>query len=115
MGYRVAVASGVLNAHLHGRRGAGRVTPARGARQDRTDDRLSPVSGAGHGVGFDPQQADRLFDAFHTTKPEGMGMGLSVSRSIIEAHGGRLQAEPNEGHGATFRFTLPADGRGRHE
>jgi PAS domain S-box-containing protein len=59
------------------------------------------------GTGFDPQAAARLFDAFFTTKPKGLGMGLAISRSIIEAHGGRLWAEPNDPHGATFHFTLP--------
>ena len=60
------------------------------------------------GVGFDQRHTDRLFNAFFTTKPGGMGMGLSVSRSIIEGHGGRLWATPNPTHGATFHFTLPA-------
>jgi PAS domain S-box-containing protein len=59
------------------------------------------------GVGFKPAEVDRLFEAFYTTKPQGMGMGLAISRSIIEAHGGRLWAEPNQGPGATFLFTLP--------
>jgi PAS domain S-box-containing protein len=63
------------------------------------------------GVGLDPQQMNRLFQAFFTTKPQGMGMGLSISYSIIEAHGGQLQATPNPDHGATFHFTLPVDGR----
>jgi two-component system, LuxR family, sensor kinase FixL len=58
------------------------------------------------GTGLDSQQADRIFDAFYTTKPTGMGMGLSISRSIIENHGGRLWAEANDGHGATFQFTV---------
>jgi PAS domain S-box-containing protein len=58
------------------------------------------------GTGFDPQDAERIFDAFRTTKPGGLGMGLSISRSIIESHGGRLWAAPNEGPGATFQFTL---------
>ncbi|HET7366000.1 MAG TPA: PAS domain S-box protein [Burkholderiales bacterium] len=59
------------------------------------------------GPGLDPQAAERVFEAFYTTKPQGLGMGLSISRSIVEAHGGRLWANPNEPHGAVFRFTLP--------
>jgi signal transduction histidine kinase len=60
------------------------------------------------GTGFKPGEMERLFEAFYTTKPHGMGMGLAISRSIIEAHGGRLWAEPNQGPGAAFLFTLPA-------
>src|SRR6266481_635066 len=59
------------------------------------------------GVGFREPEADRLFEAFYTTKPGGLGMGLSISRSIIEGHGGRLWATANADHGATFHFTLP--------
>src|SRR5258707_2065259 len=59
------------------------------------------------GVGIDGEKTDQLFSAFYTTKPNGMGMGLSISRSIIEAHGGRLWATPNPDHGATFHFALP--------
>ena len=59
------------------------------------------------GVGFDPQVADRLFKAFYTTKNNGMGIGLSVCRSIIESHHGRLWATPNDGAGATFSFSIP--------
>jgi len=59
------------------------------------------------GVGFDPQSVDRLFDAFYTTKSDGMGIGLSVSRSIIESHRGRIWAELNDGPGATFSFSIP--------
>jgi len=59
------------------------------------------------GVGISSENADRLFDAFFTTKSGGMGMGLSICRSIIEAHGGRLWAEPNLPQGATFHFTVP--------
>jgi len=59
------------------------------------------------GAGFDPQTADRLFDAFYSTKHDGMGIGLSVSRSIIESHSGRLSAAPNDGPGATFSFSVP--------
>jgi PAS domain S-box-containing protein len=59
------------------------------------------------GVGFDPQAMKRLFETFYTTKNEGMGIGLSVSRSIIESHHGRLWATPNDGPGSTFSFSLP--------
>jgi len=59
------------------------------------------------GVGFDPHGADRLFDAFYTTKSGGMGIGLSVSRSIVERHQGRLWGVPNDGPGATFSFSIP--------
>jgi PAS domain S-box-containing protein len=58
------------------------------------------------GVGIDPLNAERIFDAFHTTKPGGMGMGLSISRSIVESHGGRLWVTNNDGPGTTFQFTL---------
>lgn len=60
------------------------------------------------GTGFDPQDAERLFQAFYTTKGSGMGIGLSVSRSIIESHEGRLHAVLNDGPGATFSFDIPA-------
>ncbi|TIU96373.1 MAG: PAS domain S-box protein [Mesorhizobium sp.] len=58
------------------------------------------------GIGFDAQGAERLFEAFYTTKAEGMGIGLSVSRSIVESHGGRLWAEANVGPGSTFSFSI---------
>jgi signal transduction histidine kinase len=59
------------------------------------------------GVGVAADQLDQLFSAFFTTKPGGMGMGLSISRSIVEAHGGRLWATRNEPHGAVFALSLP--------
>jgi signal transduction histidine kinase len=59
------------------------------------------------GPGIDPQHLDRVFEAFYTTKSSGVGMGLSICRSIIDAHGGRLWAEENEPRGAVFQFTLP--------
>jgi len=62
------------------------------------------------GPGLSPESFDRLFDAFYTTKPSGMGMGLSICRSIVEAHGGRIWASRGVGPGATFQFTLPLAG-----
>jgi signal transduction histidine kinase len=59
------------------------------------------------GVGFAEESRDRLFDAFYTTKPGGMGMGLAISRSIVESHCGRIWATPNSPHGAVFQFALP--------
>ena len=75
------------------------------SREDETQQVL--VSVADCGVGISAENADRLFNAFFTTKANGMGMGLSICRSIIEAHGGRLWASANLPHGATFQFTLP--------
>jgi signal transduction histidine kinase len=59
------------------------------------------------GVGVSPEQADQIFNAFFSTKTQGTGMGLSISRSIVESHGGRLWATSNSGRGTTFSFTLP--------
>jgi signal transduction histidine kinase len=66
------------------------------------------VSVSDTGVGL-PPQADQIFNAFFTTKPHGSGMGLSVSRSIVESHGGRLWATDNQPRGATFHVMLPGD------
>jgi signal transduction histidine kinase len=76
-------------------------------RTEREDGHGVRVSVRDAGVGVDPQDIAKLLDAFYTTKPDGMGIGLSVSRSIIESHHGRLWAEPNDGPGATFSFSLP--------
>src|SRR5205814_2908788 len=66
------------------------------------------VSDTGHGI--TTEKLAKVFDPFFTTKPDGMGMGLPISRTIVESHGGRLWVESNNGSGATFRFTLPLVG-----
>jgi signal transduction histidine kinase len=68
------------------------------------------VSVADTGTGFDLQDIDRMFNPLYTTKSGGMGMGLSICRSIIEAHDGRIWVTPNKPRGAVFQFILPADG-----
>jgi len=70
------------------------------------DDQLL-ISISDTGVGLPAEKADQIFNAFFTTKPQGSGMGLAISRSIVESHGGRLWASANSGRGATFHFTLP--------
>ena len=60
------------------------------------------------GPGLSPENLSRLFEPFYTTKPNGMGMGLAICRSIVEAHGGHLWAATCEPHGALFQFTIPA-------
>jgi signal transduction histidine kinase len=67
------------------------------------------VSVKDSGVGVDQEHIDKICNAFFTTKPTGIGMGLSISCSIVEAHGGRLWAVPNEGPGLTVQFSLPAE------
>jgi C4-dicarboxylate-specific signal transduction histidine kinase len=79
-----------------------------GSEQDGSNGVLITVRDSG--AGLDRTSMDRLFDAFYTTKAQGMGMGLAISRTIIESHGGTLWATPNEPHGAIFRFRLPTDG-----
>jgi PAS domain S-box-containing protein len=76
-------------------------------RTDRNGSTAVRLSVTDAGSGFDQQHASKLFDAFYTTKREGMGLGLSVSRSIVEGHGGHLWAASNEGRGATFSFSIP--------
>jgi PAS domain S-box-containing protein len=77
------------------------------SRIDQSGDVLVVVSDSGTGFGL---ELDRVFNPFFTTKANGMGMGLSISRSLVESHGGRLWAAPNSPHGAVFSFTLPATG-----
>ncbi len=109
-GDRVQVQQVVLNLVLNAVEAMGSVEA--GARelsistaQDQTDSVLVEVRDSGPGIG--PEQVERVFEAFYTTKSGGTGMGLSICRSIIDAHGGRLWAEANKPRGAVFRFTLP--------
>jgi signal transduction histidine kinase len=79
-------------------------------KSERTDDDQLLISVSDIGVGLPAEGADQIFDAFYTTKPQGTGMGLAITRSIVESHGGRLWATANRGRGATFNFTLSATG-----
>jgi signal transduction histidine kinase len=74
------------------------------------DDNQLLIAVSDTGPGLPPEQAGQIFKAFFTTKPQGTGMGLPISRSIIESHGGRLWPTANAGRGATFHFTLPSEG-----
>jgi C4-dicarboxylate-specific signal transduction histidine kinase len=85
-----------------------RTLEIRGVADERDGHPVARISVQDRGVGLRAEQADQLFDPFYTTKAHGMGLGLAISRSIIEAHGGRLWAEANPGPGATFSFALPA-------
>jgi signal transduction histidine kinase len=78
------------------------VTSARG------EDGQLLVAVSDSGAGLPEGETERIFEAFFTTKPQGSGMGLSISRRIIESHGGRLWADSTPGRGATFQFTLPS-------
>jgi signal transduction histidine kinase len=78
-------------------------------KSQRAQDEQLMVSISDTGVGLPPQQADRIFDAFFTTKPHGTGMGLRISRSIVESYGGRLWAADNSPRGASFYFILPTE------
>jgi C4-dicarboxylate-specific signal transduction histidine kinase len=111
IGDRVQLQQVVLNLILNGIEAMSAVTDrpkslvVRSATQ-KPGELLVAVSDSG--IGIAPKDEKRLFDAFFTTKAQGMGIGLSISHSIIEAHGGRLWATTNAGHGATMQFTLPA-------
>ena len=108
---RVQVQQVVLNLILNAVEAMGSVEEGR-ARVDRSPPSNTKAGGVlvavrDSGPGIDPEHLDRVFDAFYTTKSSGVGMGLSICRSIIDAHGGRLWADVNTPRGAVFRFTLP--------
>ena len=109
MADRVQLQQVLMNLMLNGieamTEGAGELT----IRSQRTENGLVLVSVSDTGVGVPSEKVDLIFNAFYTTKPEGTGMGLAISRSIIEAHGGRLWATANGQRGATFHFTLPTE------
>jgi PAS domain S-box-containing protein len=109
-GDRVQLQQVVLNLLLNAVEAmSSREAGARGLLISTEQDRTSVlVAVRDSGPGIDPSHLERVFDAFYTTKSSGMGMGLSICRSIIDAHGGRLWAEANEPRGAIFQFTLPS-------
>jgi signal transduction histidine kinase len=81
-------------------------------KQSETNGIVAAVGDSGPGI--DPENLERVFEAFYTTKSSGVGIGLSICRSIIEAHGGRLWADANEPRGAVFQFTLPGAEKSAH-
>jgi signal transduction histidine kinase len=112
VGDRVQLQQVVLNLVMNGLeamssvtdRGRELVITSRTADQDQVE-----VTIRDSGIGLTPDEVARIFDAFYTTKPTGMGMGLSICRSILQAHGGRLWATANDGPGANFHFTMPKE------
>src|SRR6266850_569341 len=113
MGDRIQLQQVLLNLLLNAAEAVRDVPPerrrvvVRSTLEQREDGPWAVVAVEDAGVGFREGQAARLFEAFYTTKPDGLGMGLSISRSIIDGHRGRLWATANPGHGATFQFALP--------
>ncbi len=109
MGDRVQLQQVLMNLMLNGIEAMKDVEWARelAIKSQRTEKEEVLVSVSDTGVGLPPQQADQIFNAFFTTKPHGTGMGLRISRSIVESHGGRLWAADNSPRGASFCFTLP--------
>ena len=110
MGDRVQLQQVLLNLIMNGAEAMRGVTER--ARELTISSTLAEPSGVliavkDTGMGLDPAVAERMFQPFFTTKPDGLGMGLSICRSIIEAHGGRLWVSPRTPHGADVRFTIP--------
>ena len=110
MGDRVQLQQVLMNLMINGFDAMKSVDGTRelAIRSQRAENEQVMVSVSDTGIGIPAQQADQIFNSFFTTKPHGTGMGLGISRSIIESHGGRLWAADNFPRGATFQFTLPA-------
>ena len=102
-----AVSEGLRELLVSTQRVAETKVPATGSGSSTSESGYVVAAVRDSGPGLHPDSLNQLFSAFYTTKPKGLGMGLAVSRSIIEAHGGKLEALPNVGPGATFQFTLP--------
>jgi len=108
---RVQIQQIILNLIMNAVEAMGTVNdrPRRLAVGSASDAKAVQIEVRDSGPGIDPSHADQLFEAFYTTKAEGMGMGLSISRDIVEAHGGRLWVSPSVSQGAAFHFSLPLD------
>src|ERR1700676_4100994 len=109
MGHRVQLQQLLMNLMMNGIDAMKDVDGTRelAIKSQRAEDGEVVVFVTDTGVGLPPQQAEQIFNAFFTTKPHGTGMGLRISRSIVESHGGRLRAADNPPRGASFYFTLP--------
>jgi PAS domain S-box-containing protein len=107
MGDRVQLQQVLMNLMLNAIEAMQGVSAHLEINSQQTDDGQLLIAVSDTGLGLPTEKADQIFDAFFTTKPQGTGMGLAISRSIVESHGGRLWASSNSGRGATFRFTLP--------
>jgi signal transduction histidine kinase len=106
---RVQLQQVLMNLMLNGIEAMQETCGALSIASKRTEDGQLLISVSDTGIGLSIGEAERIFDAFFTTKARGTGMGLSISRRIIASHRGRLWASPNPGRGATFHFTLPVD------
>jgi PAS domain S-box-containing protein len=109
---RVQIQQVLMNLMLNGIEAMKDTSGELTVRSEKSDDGQILLSVSDLGVGLPADKIDQVFDAFFTTKTQGTGMGLSVSRRIIESHGGRLWACANKGRGATFQFTIPTEVRG---